>query len=328
MEPESAGHSAPGRRLPAVVVNPSNLADPTALRISISGVCEELGWAPPLWLETTVEDPGRGQARIALSTGADVVLVCGGDGTVRHVAQVLAGSGTPMGLVPTGTANLLARNLAMVIGDPANAVRIALSGNNRAIDVGWVLLDNQGEEHVFLVMAGVGFDAEIMAGAPHELKARLGSLAYFVSGFRALIAPRAGITLVVDGRVEPCRPVRTVVVGNCGKLLAGLVLLPAARIDDGLLDVVSIGPRSIPGWLAVTGRVLTRRRHGHRIVQHWQGHTVILSVESTLQAQLDGDLVGEVRALRMRADRGALLVRVPAQHPAGSTPSGPAPANT
>jgi diacylglycerol kinase family enzyme len=102
-----------------------------------------------------------------------------------------------------------------------------------------------------------------------------------------------------------------VVVGNCGKLLAGLVLLPAARIDDGLLDVVSIGPRGIPGWLAVTARVLTRRRHGHRIVQHWQGQTVIISTESAQQAQLDGDLVGEVRALRMRADRAALLVRVP-----------------
>lgn len=311
MEPDLAGHSTPGRPLPAVVVNPSNIDDPTALRIRIGQVCGELGWAPPLWLETTVQDPGCGQARMALSAGADVVLACGGDGTIRHVAQVLAGSGTAMGLLPTGTANLLARNLAMVIGDPAKATRIALSGDNRAIDVGWVLIDNRDEEQVFLVMAGVGFDAAIMAGAPHELKARLGSLAYFVSGFRALSAPRAPITLVVDGRVEPPRRVRTVVVGNCGKLLAGLVLLPAARVDDGLLDVVSIGPRGIPGWLAVTARVLSRRRNGHPIVQHWQGRTVIINAESPQQAQLDGDPVGEVQALRMRVDRAALLIRVP-----------------
>lgn len=311
MEPDLAGHSTPGRPLPAVVANPSNLDDPTALRIRIGQVCGELGWAPPLWLETTVQDPGCGQARMALSAGADVVLACGGDGTIRHVAQVLAGSGTAMGLLPTGTANLLARNLAMVIGDPAKATRIALSGDNRAIDVGWVLIDNRDEEQVFLVMAGVGFDAAIMAGAPHELKARLGSLAYFVSGFRALSAPRAPITLVVDGRVEPPRRVRTVVVGNCGKLLAGLVLLPAARVDDGLLDVVSIGPRGIPGWLAVTARVLSRRRHGHPIVQHWQGRTVIINAESPQLAQLDGDPVGEVQALRMRVDRAALLIRVP-----------------
>jgi hypothetical protein len=78
-----------------------------------------------------------------------------------------------------------------------------------------------------MVMAGVGFAAAIMTGATHELKCRLGLLAYFVSGIRTLRAPRASITLVVDGRIEPSRRVRTVVVGNCGKLLAGLVLMPA-----------------------------------------------------------------------------------------------------
>jgi len=291
-----------------VVVNPSNVNDVAKLRAQITRVCTELGWAPPLWLETTVEDPGGGQARIALTAGADVVLACGGDGTVRHVGEVLAGSGTAMGLVPTGTANLLARNLHIVLDDPARATRTALSGNTRPIDVGWVLIDGV-EERVFLVMAGMGFDAAIMAGAPHAMKARLGSLAYFVSGFRALKGPRAGITLAVDGRLEPCRRVRTVVVGNCGKLLAGLVLLPVAKLDDGLLDVVTLGPKTIMGWMAVAGRVLTRRRHGHRIVRHWQGGSVIISAETPQQAQLDGDPVGEVQALQMRVDPGALLVR-------------------
>jgi diacylglycerol kinase (ATP) len=316
VEPKPASHPTPGRPLPAVVVNPSNLNDPAALRARISKICAELGWAPPLWLETTVADPGCGQARAALSAGADVVVACGGDGTVRHVAQVLAGSGIAMGLLPTGTGNLLARNLAMVIGDLTKATRIALCGDNRAIDVGRVLIDNRDEEHVFLVMAGVGFDAAIMAGASHELKSRLGPMAYFVSGFRALLAPRAGITLAVDGRIEPCRPVRTIVVGNCGQLLGGLVLLPAARVDDGLLDIVSLGPKSISGWLVVAARVISQRRHGHRIVQHWQGRTVIINSESPQQAQLDGDPVGEACAMRMRVDRGALLIRVP---PAGGS---------
>jgi diacylglycerol kinase (ATP) len=299
-----------GGPLPAVVVNPIHVDDLAGLHAQITQVCAELGWAPPLWLETTVEDPGRGQARVALAAGAEVVLACGGDGTVRHVAGVLAGSGTPLGLVPTGTANLLARNLAMALDDPARATRIALSGTNRALDVGRVFIDDRAEEQVFMVMAGVGFAAEIMAGASHELKGRLGSLAYFVSGLRALRCPMASITLAVDGRIEALRRVRTVVVGNCGKLLAGLVLMPVAKVDDGLLDVVTIGPRDIIGWLAVAARVLTRRRRGHQIVQHWQGRTVIISAESPQQAQLDGDPVGEVRGLRMRVDPGALLVRV------------------
>ncbi len=311
MKLEPAPPSLPACPLPAVVLNPSNVKDVTKLESKISTVCAELGWAPPLWLHTTIEDPGGGQAKEALAAGADVVLACGGDGTVRHVAQVLAGSGTAMGLLPTGTANLLARNLAIAVNNVARATRVALSGTNRAIDVGRVLVDNGGEEHVFLVMAGMGFDAAIMAGAPHDLKARLGSLAYFVSGFRALMEPRAPITVAVDDRLEPVRQVRTVVVGNCGKLLGGLVLMPRAKVDDGLLDVVTIGPRTIMGWLAVTGRVLARRRRGHRIVQHWQGRTIIVNTETPQQAQFDGDPVGEVHAMRMRVDPGALLVRVP-----------------
>ncbi len=308
--PGTAPHSLPDCPLPAVVVNPSNVGDVAKLQTQIATVCAELGWASPLWLETTVEDPGGGQARIALAAGADVVLVCGGDGTIRHVAQVLAGSGTALGLLPAGSGNLLARNLAIVLGDTARATRIALSGSNRAIDVGRVMIDDRAEEQVFMVMAGLGFDAAIMAGAPHEMKARLGPLAYFISGLRALKGPRAPIDLAVDGRIEPRRQVRTVVVGNCGRLLAGLVLMPAARVDDGLLDVVTIGPKGIFGWLAVTARVLARRCRGHEIVQHWQGRTVIISTEAPELAQLDGDPVGEVRALRMRVDRGALLVRV------------------
>ncbi|MGH3528653.1 MAG: diacylglycerol/lipid kinase family protein, partial [Pseudonocardiaceae bacterium] len=297
------------RPLPAVVVNPVSIKDPVRLRIQITAVCVELGWQSPLWLQTTMDDPGKGQTTAALAAGADVVLACGGDGTVRHVAHVLAGSGTPMGLLPTGTANLLARNLAIARRDPVQATRTALSGKTRAIDVGWVLIDDHAEEHVFLVMAGMGFDAAIMSGAPHELKARLGSLAYVVSGARALNGLRADITLAVDGRIELPQRVRAVIVGNCGRLLGGLVLMPAARVDDGLLDVVTIGPRGIIGWLAVAARVLARRREGHRIVQHWQGRDVIISSDSAQQAQLDGDPVGEAHGMRLRVDPGALLVR-------------------
>jgi hypothetical protein len=174
-----APHSLPDCPLPAVVVNPNTVEDWAKLHVQITGVCAELGWAPPLWLPTTVEDPGGGQARIALAAGADVVLACGGDGTVRHVAQVLAGSGTALGLVPTGTSNVLARNLAIGLDDPAQATRIALSGNTRAIDVGRVIIDGT-QEQVFLVMAGMGFDAASwpgrrMSGRPGWARWRISS---------------------------------------------------------------------------------------------------------------------------------------------------------
>ncbi|MGH3929647.1 MAG: diacylglycerol/lipid kinase family protein, partial [Pseudonocardiaceae bacterium] len=296
------------QRLPAVVVNPSRFADLAPVHADITRVCAELGWSAPLWLETSVEDPGMGQARTALAAGADVVLACGGDGTIRNVAQILAGSGTALGLLPAGTGNLLARNLAIRLDNTAGATRIALSGENRPVDVGWVRIDDRAEELVFLVMAGMGFDAAVMAGAPARLKARVGQLAYFISGMRALKGPSLRVTLTMDGEPELRRRVRTVVVGNCGRLLAGLVLMPAAKVDDGLLDVVAIAPKGIIGWLAVAARVLTRRSGGHPIVEHWQGTAITITAERPQQAQLDGDPVGKAEMLRMRVERGALLV--------------------
>lgn len=298
------------RPLPAVVVNPVRYEQLPTVHAEISRVCAELGWLEPLWLETTIADPGIGQARTALAAGADVVLACGGDGTIRNVAHVLAGTGTPMGLVPAGTSNLLARNLAMQLDNVAYATRIALGGYDRRLDVGRVSVDDAEEENTFVVMAGMGFDAAIMAGAPPEWKARVGPLAYFVSGLRALKGDQLRVELSMDGQPALRRRVRTVVVGNCGRLLAGLVLMPAARVDDGLLDVVTIAPKGIIGWLAVTARVLTRRRSGHPIVEHWQGGSVTIIAEGSQQAQLDGDAIGAARTLRMRIDQGALIVRV------------------
>lgn len=314
--PETS-YRSPGRRLPAVVVNPTRFDDLAAVQAQVTEACTELGWAEPLWLETTAEDPGPGQARAALAAQADVVLACGGDGTIRNVAQVLAGSGTPLGLLPAGTGNLLARNLAVQLSDPADATRAALSGENRRIDVGRVTIDDDAAEQVFLVMAGMGFDAAIMAGAESGLKARVGSLAYFISGMRELKGPQLRISLAMDGQPELRRRVRTVVVGNCGKLLAGLVLMPAAKVDDGLLDVVTIAPKGIIGWVAVAARVMTRRRSGHPRVEHWQCGTVTIEAEGAQQAQFDGDPVGEAQVLRIRVDSGALQVRVRAnaEHP-------------
>ena len=323
--PEPLDAEPADRPLAAVVVNPTKFVDLEPVRATITGVCTELGWAEPLWLETTEVDPGTGQTTDAVRAGADVVLACGGDGTVRTVAQVLAGTGVAMGLLPAGTGNLLARNLEMQLDDVAGATRIALTGDDRSVDVGRLLVDDEPEERTFLVMAGMGFDAAIMASTPEALKARVGALAYVIAGLRALKGQQTRVRLELDGAPARHRRIRTIVVGNCGKLQGGLVLMPGAELDDGLLDVVAIAPEGIMGWLAVTGRVLTRRREGHRRVEHWQVRLVTITADSPQQAQLDGDPIGDARVMEFRADRGALVVRVPAAAPApapatGSTP--------
>lgn len=295
------------RPLAVVVVNPVKIDD--AGRVKVTETCLELGWAEPLWIETTVDDPGTGQAHDALDKGADVVLACGGDGTVRAVAHALAGTETVMGLLPAGTGNLLARTL----GTPtelAAATRVALTGDDRAIDVGRVRVDDGDDEQTFLVMAGTGFDAAIMQNTPEKLKGRVGPLAYVVSGLRAMRGRRTGVVLHFDGGGPVRRRSRTVVVGNSGTLLGGLVLMPKATIDDGHLDVVNLAPKGVVGWVAVLVRVMSRRRRGHPRVEHWQARTIAIVPDEPQPAQIDGDPVGDVERLDLRVDAGALHVRV------------------
>ncbi|MGE3286395.1 MAG: diacylglycerol kinase family protein [Pseudonocardia sp.] len=296
------------RPLPAVVAHPLRIGD--GVREKVTRVCTELGWREPLWWETTAEDPGTGQARAALECGADVVMACGGDGTVRSVAEALAGTGVAMALLPTGTGNLLARTLATPM-DLVPAVRTALTGDDRKVDVGWVRVDGAERERAFLVMAGTGFDATIMEATPEALKVRVGPLAYVISGLRAMRGRRTRVTLTLDEAPPFRRRTRTVLIGNSGTLLGGLVLMPAATVDDGLLDVVSIAPKGIVGWAAVLVRVLTRRRRGHPRVEHWQARSIVVVADAPQPSQIDGDPIGEVTELAVRVSQGALVVRVP-----------------
>jgi diacylglycerol kinase family enzyme len=299
----------------AVIVNPTKFASTDAVRRQVTTLCRDHGWAEPLWLETTPEDTGHGQTVQALAAGVDLVCPLGGDGTVRQVAEVLVGTGVPIGLLPGGTGNLFARTLALPIDDLPRALRVALTGTPRAVDVGRVAFDVSGEdEHprelVFLVMAGLGFDAAMMEGAPERLKARVGWLAYAVSGLRNLRAPDVRVRVSVDDEPSFRRRVRTVLVGNSGTLTGGIVLMPEAEVDDGWLDAVAMSPRGVLGWAVVAARVLTKG--GHARVEHLRCRRLEVLTDRPQQGQLDGDTVGLVRAMRARVDPGALLVQMPA----------------
>lgn len=129
------------RKRAAVIVNPTKIDSMPALVARLESAMAAHDWEAPLVLETTAEDPGLGQTRAALAEGVDLVCAMGGDGTVRAVAQELAGTTTPMGLLPAGTGNLLARNLLVPMDSLETAVAVATSGRNRHIDVGWITLE-------------------------------------------------------------------------------------------------------------------------------------------------------------------------------------------
>lgn len=328
----------------AIIVNPTKFTDVEALRRRAQRSCAEAGWAEPVWLETTAEDPGTGQAQRALDEGVDLVCPLGGDGTVRTVGSVLIGSGVPLGLLPGGTGNLLARNLDLPIDSLERAFKVALTGRDVPIDTCAIELirptsvqlaerfqdesdpaktvdfsdavdDRDAEEvreqHHFLVMAGLGFDAEVMAAAPERLKARMGWLAYVVAGLQHLKGPQFTIALKLDGDRPMRRRVRSVIVGNVGKLTGGMELLPDAVVDDGTIDSVLLSPEGIVGWAATIGQLVTRQRFGHSRVDHFQAQDVRVVSDKPVEIELDGDTLGTAIAMRVTVDPGSLVVRLP-----------------
>jgi len=310
LAPQPARGSEPGRPAPrfAVIVNPVHVAQPETWRNSVDAAAAQWGWREPLWFETRADDPGVGMCAEALAAQVDMVLAAGGDGTVRVICAELAGTGVAVGIVPLGTGNLLARNLGLPL-HPAEAVETALCGKDRVVDVVQV----QGDElprTCFTVMAGLGFDAAIMAGAPDQLKARMGWPAYVVSALRQVRHPATWVEVSVDDAAPIRRKVRTVVVGNVGSLQAGIPLLPDALIDDGRLDVVVIAPQRTVGWLRLVLRVLRRARRTDERLDRMTGHGVRIRADKPLLRQLDGDPVGEGLELNAEVLPGALIVRV------------------
>ena len=131
-------HAARGTAA-GIVVNPTKVDDQDKLRRECTKAAKEAGWDEPLWLETTLEDPGVGQAHQAVSAGCDIVFAAGGDGTVRLVGSALTGTDIPLGLMPQGTGNLLARNLGVSVdGSAALNFARSLAGEDTVIDVGRV----------------------------------------------------------------------------------------------------------------------------------------------------------------------------------------------
>ena len=384
-----------GRPLACVVVNPSKPRATAAVRSRLEDELYEAGYAGPVWLETSVSEPGTMQARLALAAGARLVVAAGGDGTVRSVAAGLAGTGAQMGIVPLGTANLAARNLGVPVGDPRAAAKVVAQGVDLPADLAWVRTepwsdpgalpdptppgdprgradsaaltgraaaappgtpptraDSQqlsaeaaravrtiqratrrprqwtrptlGDEHACMVVAGIGFDAGLVASTRPALKARVGWGAYALAAMENLSSPRMDLVLsLLDEagarRVERLRA-RNLLVANGGRLPAGITLLPQARTDDGLLDVAAIDTvAGLAGWSSLARQVLppyaaryseSGRSLGRVALR--RGGEVAVQLSTPALVEVDGDLLAPTQGMRVRIDPGALLIRRPA----------------
>ncbi|WP_194291483.1 diacylglycerol/lipid kinase family protein [Cumulibacter manganitolerans] len=271
------------------------------------------GWPPPRYYRTTATSFGREQAAQALADGCDLVVACGGDGTVRMTAHTLRHTGVPLGIVPIGTANLLARNLLLPLHRPEAAVEIALQGGTAPIDLGSATLtvDDATAEHLFLVLAGIGNDAVTVHDTHGHLKGRLGWLAYAEAGLRhALDRP---VAMRVTYAANPPRELRawSLLTGSFGKVPGGIEIFPGAVADDGVLDVLEVTVTHPVEWLPIGVKGLLHLRSGVRGLRHTLSPGVLVEPVRPLPVQLDGDVFCGVTRLDVQVDHRALQVRVP-----------------
>ena len=231
-------------------------------------------------------------AELAGGHGAsyDVVFALGGDGTAMEVAGALAGSGVPIGVLPGGTGNLLARAL----GIPRNvtrAVRELMAGETRRIDLGVV----QGRR--FAVAAGVGIDAAMVAETPAWMKRRLGVFAYTIiatrAALRAVLLRRFFIARVeVDGEIIE-RRAAAVLFANFGAILEDRISFgPDILVDDGMLDCCIFSPSHLWDAMRIMWRVTRRDFRPDPALFYRKGTHFRIETDPILPMQADGELLG------------------------------------
>lgn len=291
----------------AVVAHRKKVLHGARLDALRSALADE-GVPDPMWFEVNKSRKAPKKARRAVKDGAELVLVWGGDGMVQRCTDALAGSGVEVGLLPAGTANLLASNLG-VPEDLGPAVRTALRGARRTLDLGRLTVGKK-DEH-FAVMAGVGFDAALVGGADRKAKAKLGRLAYVRSGIRGVRGPTVEARVTVDGEVWYRGPVSCVLLGNVGRITGGIPAFDDAQPDDGLLEVGVSTASGALQWARTLSRMALGRSEKSPFVRITRGREIAVKLGRPLPVELDGGARGEVRALTATVVPGGLTVRVP-----------------
>ncbi len=263
--------------------------------------------------EMTAPADGQRLANIALDEGCDTVVAVGGDGTVNDVLQTVAADDRArLGLIPMGTANVLARVLDIPRHDPARAAQIVVSGLEQRIDLG-----KTGEKW-FALVAGVGFDGAVTKAVNHRVKHRIGEWAYVIAAAKvAMRYPRCRITLTLDGLTPMEIDSYLVLIANGGQYAGHYRLGPDVSTTDGLLDVfVCTHRRPLLRSMAADALALVRNRfHVALGVRHFQARDILLTSDRPMPVQLDGDLTGHL-PLSIQVVPAALRIRVPHPVPA------------
>lgn len=275
--------------------------------------CSALGFPAPIRFDTTIDHPGGHQVAQALESGATSIVAHGGDGTIRNVGKELAHTDVPLGIVPAGTANIFHLNAVGKQRNIDQSVRTALLGPAVPIDIGRVRLqfadDRADIDERFLAVVGTGRDAEALQRISPQLKRRFGPAAYFLAGAGQLLQPQQHLQIEIGGELLAESPVWSVLVGNCGRVPGGITVLPGANLQDGLLNVMSIAPRSLASWAPIAWRAWRGSTRDLGTLMESTATEITIIPEHPIGVQIDGDVWPDVSRIEIEAVPSALRVR-------------------
>ncbi|MFD3445821.1 diacylglycerol/lipid kinase family protein [Microbacteriaceae bacterium 4G12] len=273
------------------------------------------GWSVTPLQEDSVEALAAAVSD-ALSRGPRALVVVGGDGMVGLGTNAVAGTEVPLGIVPCGTGNDMARNLGLPVGDVDAALdRLvaalgASSGGPRRIDAG-IVTHADGRETWFACALSAGFDAAVNERANRMRRPR-GASRYVLALLRELVAfGPVDYTVTIDGREERV-PAVLVSVGNAGSIGGGMRITPDAVLDDGALDVLIVAPVSRLTFLRLFPRVFRGTHAALPQVRLLRARTIRIAAtgsRSGVVAYADGERLGPL-PLQIRVVPGALTVLV------------------
>lgn len=270
-------------------------------------VLAERGIEDPIWHEVAKSRKAPKQVRRALAERATLVIVWGGDGMVQRSVDVVAGrKKVAIGIIPAGTANLFASNLG-IPKDIEQAVDVALAGHGRRLDIGRI----NGEG--FAVMAGIGFDARMIADADSGLKDRIGRVAYVWTGAKNLRSKTFKATIVVDGAEWFRDSASCILVGNVGRLVGGVEAFEDARPDDGLLELGVVTASGVLQWTRTLAHAIAGSAAASPYARATKAHTIEVKLSRKVLLELDGGDRKPVRSIRIQVEPDAIEVRVPGE---------------
>ena len=295
----------PAGSVVAVVLNPAAGAQSGELRRRRIAEALAARGASPHWIETSENDHTSVRVREWVADGGALVLVSGGDGTVRQVLAGTVGTGAAVGILPAGTGNLLARNLGIPLGLP-EAVAVAFAGTARRLD-----LARTAEGELFALMGGIGLDGAVMESTDRLAKGRFGVLAYVWTTLRNLGRRRLRVRILLDHDRRLRRRASSVLVANLGKIGPGVEAVPGASGDDGMLDIGIVKSHTPMQWV----RLLVALARGHvaddPAMEIHRAARMDISTPHPEPVELDGEPMGKRTRLHVTVLPGAARVMVP-----------------